>query len=207
MTDPYVILGVSPSATDDEIREAYRKMSLKFHPDRHSQSTLSDLAEEKMKEINAAFDRIMDMRRGGGEQKYSYTSSQYYSGDNSVFSEIRSQIKQGNLTDAENILDQPTTQRNAEWSFLKGSVCYARGWLNEAFENFSNAVRLDPQNAEYNAALNSMINARQGNMNGNPNPYRGRDTVCGCSACDLCQGLVCADCCCECSGGDLISCC
>ena len=72
MTDPYVILGVSPSATDDEIREAYRKMSLKFHPDRHSQSTLSDLAEEKMKEINAAFDRIMDMRRGGGEQRYSY---------------------------------------------------------------------------------------------------------------------------------------
>ena len=48
MTDPYVILGVSPSATDDEIREAYRKMSLKFHPDRHSQSTLSDLAEERI---------------------------------------------------------------------------------------------------------------------------------------------------------------
>ena len=209
MNDPYSILGVSPSSTDDQIREAYRQLSKKFHPDVHQQSPLSDLAEEKMKELNQAYDKIMDMRRGAAgsnaDFQQDYTSQ---STGSSEFFEIRKQIQNGNLTVADDMLENQNTPRNAEWYFLKGSVCYGRGWLNDAYTNFSTAVNMDPYNMEYKAALNQMMQARNGNMNGAPNnPYRTNNTMGGCSACDMCQGLICADCCCECFGGDCISCC
>ena len=57
MTDPYKVLGVSPSATDEEIKDAYRQLAKKYHPDQYSDSPLKDLADEKMKEINEAYDR------------------------------------------------------------------------------------------------------------------------------------------------------
>ena len=122
---------------------------------------------------------------------------------------IRSLIQNGDVTQADGMLNSVAQQdKTAEWFFLKGSVCYTRGWLNEAYDNFATAVNLDPGNAEYQAALNQMNRNRSGYMNGNPNPqYNTNPNVTGCNGCDVCNGLICADCCCECMGGDLISCC
>ena len=64
MTDPYKVLGISSSASDEEVKKAYRDLARKYHPDHYQNDPLSDLAEEKMKEITAAYDQIMDMRRG-----------------------------------------------------------------------------------------------------------------------------------------------
>ena len=82
MNDPYKVLGVSRTATDDEIKKAYRELARKYHPDNYQDNPLADLAEEKMKEINEAYDAINKMRSGGGYQTsysggYQYQQNQY----------------------------------------------------------------------------------------------------------------------------------
>lgn len=204
MKDPYKVLGVSPTASDAEVKAAYKELVKKYHPDNYSQSPLGELADEKMREINNAFDEIMNMRRGS-----SNAGEQNNGGRSMNYSYIRNLIQNGDVTQADNMLNSvPQNEKTAEWFFLKGSVCYTRGWLNEAYDNFTTAANLDPNNQEYRAALDQMNRNRGGYMNGNPNPqYNTNPNVTGCNGCDVCNGLICADCCCECMGGDLISCC
>lgn len=207
MSDPYKVLEISPDATDEQVKEAYRKMAKKYHPDNYAGSPIADLANEKMKEVNEAYDQIMNSRkqggRAGGSGSYSAGSAGYgggYSGTSS-FPDVRNLIASGRIADAEQILNGvPTESRNAEWYFLKGSVLYRRGWLEEAYNHFSRAVQMEPSNPEYQAALNQIHAQRRGAYGGyNPNMQQG-----GCSACNVCSGLLCADCCCECMGGDFI---
>jgi len=205
MTDPYKVLGVSRSATDEEIKDAYRKLAKKYHPDQYAESPLKDLADEKMKEINEAYDTITAQRRGGRYNSGYNGSSAGYQNASSSFGDVRSLIMSGRFADAEQILNGvPADRRNAEWYFLKGSVLYRRGWLEEAKDHFSRACQMDPGNPEYSAALNQAMNQR-GGMYGGYNPNR--EMSGNCNACDMCSGLMMADCCCECMGGDLIPCC
>ena len=67
MTDPYQVLGVSPNASDDEVKRAYRDLSRKYHPDTYANNPLANLAEEKFKEVQEAYKEIMDMRAGKGQ--------------------------------------------------------------------------------------------------------------------------------------------
>ena len=193
MQDPYAVLGVSPQATDAEVKAAYREMARKYHPDNYSDNPLSDLAQEKMQEINEAYDAIVRMRQQGGAGSV---------GNGTHYADIRNMIRVNRIQDAETLLDGvPTAARDAEWYFLKGSVLYKKGWLEDAFSHYSTACRMNPQNAEYRAALNHMQTSRQ------TGGYRMPPQAGGCSGCDVCSSLLCADCCCECMGGDLIRCC
>ncbi len=212
MSDPYKVLGISPSATDDEVKAAYREMAKKYHPDNFANTPLSEFATEKMKEINEAYDTIVSQRRNGSaqyqqNQQNPYQQSYGYGAprQNSGFNDVRNLIMAGRIADAEQILNGvPMDGRNAEWYFLKGTVLYKRGWLEEAANHFSRACQMDPSNPEYRAAMNQVVNQRSGRYGGyNPN-MQGTG---GCNACDVCSSLICADCCCECMGGDLIACC
>ncbi len=203
--DPYEVLGIQPTATDDEVKNAYRSMARKYHPDNYADNPLSELAEEKMQEINEAYDTIVRMRKGGSTNSAGSAHNGGYrapSGSPSRYGDIRQMIQQNRIMDAEMLLDGiPGYARDAEWFFLKGSVLYKKGWLEDAFTHFQTACRMDPNNLEYRQAFNRVsVNRQTGG-------YRTVDNSQGCTGCDVCSSLLCADCCCECMGGDLIRCC
>ena len=202
MKDYYSVLGVAKNATDDEVKAAYKEMAKKYHPDNYADNPLSDLAAEKMKEINEAYDNIMNERRRRNSS--SSNGGSYYKA-NSNFSDVRTMIMNNRLEQAQEVLDGvPPERRDAEWYFLNGTVLYKRGWFDNAYTNFATACRMDPTNMEYKEAFNRVQYRAGGNFN---NPYRSAPNMGGMSACNCCSNLLLADCCCECLGGDLIPCC
>lgn len=213
MKDPYDILGISQNATDEEVKEAYRKLARKYQSENYESGPLSGVAQKKMQEIDEAYDRIIVERRSSSRSSsagYTYEgqNNSYYSANSgnsyAQYSDIRQKIYSNRIDDAETLLDGvPVQKRDAEWYFLKGSVQYKRGWFDEARNNFSNACRMNPSNKEYQAAYENVNNPRA--HSAYRRPRRGSDS--DCSACDVCCSLLCADSCCECCGGDLIPCC
>jgi len=208
MNDPYKVLGVSRNATDDEIKKAYRELARKYHPDNYHNNPLADLAEEKMKEINEAYRFLTGGNASNGSngnngsssyRPYQQNSRQGYGNSANAFSQIRLYISMGNIVQAEALLNS-ISDHNAEWEYLMGSVLYRKGWFDEAKRHYEAACRMDPNNAEYRNSLNYMMR-----MNNTYRTYG--QPVAGMSGCDCCTNLICADCCCEMMGGDLIGCC
>lgn len=219
MTDPYAVLGVSPSATDDEIKTAYRNLAKKYHPDNYASAPdVAELAAEKMTQINEAYDAIMNARKNGTHTGGSGNASgnfwensgagAYSGSQHTDFADVRNLISAGRITDAEMVLDGvPVSRRNAEWYFLKGSVLYRRGWVDQAYAYFETAVNAAPNNTEYRAAYTQVAQQRSGRNAGYQyNPRQNTSCTSGCGPCSTCVGLICADSCCECCGGDLITC-
>ncbi len=198
MTDPYKILGVSRDASDDEIKKAYRELAKKYHPDNYRDPALSELAAEKMKEINEAYDTIQKQRQSG-DSRSSYSGS-----GASSYPEIRRMINEGRYTEAELNLDAVNvSRRNAEWHYLKAVILLRRGWIYDALKHVDTACSMDPSNEEYRQLK---INLQRG-AGSYGRSYRTGTGASECSGCDMCTTLLCADCLCECCGGDLIRCC
>ena len=196
MKDPYEILGVNHDATEEQIKDAYKELAKKYHPDKFINNPLSDLAAEKMQDINWAYSELIKNRS-------SYNSSNQ-SGRYANFNQVRTLINQNRINEAQNALNAMAV-RNAEWHYLMGIVMQRKGWTDMAYQHFSTACTQDPYNQEYANAKANMDYRRtsymgQGYSQGYPQGG-------SCNTCDMCQGLICADCCCECLGGDLISCC
>lgn len=192
MRDPYSVLGVSQNASDDEVKKAYRELARKYHPDNYQNNPLADLAEEKMKEINEAYDTITKQRAGG----YSGSSSGSYGGGygyqqsyssasaNPVYARVRNLINAGDLNQAEQLLYE-VGQKDGEWYFLSGSIAYRKGWLDEAMQNYTLAVQMEPNNMEYRQALQLM---QRGSMGGyRPAGYSS-------AGCDPCTAYLCCSC-------------
>ena len=204
MNNPYEVLGVGRDATEKDIMDAYRRIAGEING-----STIPDFERtRRMDELNNAYDTILNNLRGTSSYAQNTSSSSQqnynYSNNYSQFSDVRQQINSGRLEDAEMILDGiHPSMRNAEWHYLKGVIHQRRGWLNEAYSHYQTACSMDPQNREYAAAFNSINN----NANGGYRTTRRQSNSNDCDSCDICSSLICADCCCECCGGDLIPCC
>lgn len=193
MRDPYQVLGIPSTATDEEVKKAYRNLARKYHPDNYHDNPLEDLAQERMKEINEAYETIRTQRKAAqsGGQSYGGYTGGYSQGYNAgayggVWQRVRLAISQGNLNLAEELLNAQT-DHNGEWNFLKGAVCYKRGWMDEARRYYETAVQMDPGNAEYQRALDM--------LNGNGAAYRpngyGHVTTGNCAG-DNCSSLCAA---------------
>lgn len=207
MRNPYEVLGIREGAGIDEIKRAYKELVKRYHPDQYQNNPLSDLAEDKLKEINQAYDYLLKQAEASGRGKaYSGQQPNYSSGQNTSqgdLGQIRTHINNGNIMAAEEMLSRVSV-RDAEWYYLGGLIFMRKGWYNEAYNSLATAVNMDPTNFEYRSALNQM---NRTNNQYQSTVYNRRGYSNSPDMCSMCQGLICADCCCECMGGDLINCC
>lgn len=208
--DPYKVLGVSQNASQEEIRAAYLAMVKKYHPDKYQDPALKELADERLKQINEAYDLLTRKYSGAsadagasGYSGYGYSGQGgSYSGPNAqVFARARALVNANDLEGAKRVLDAIQT-RNAEWYYLYGIISLREGYYDKARDYISRAYYQEPGNQEYAQAYQTL------RATGNPYTRASSGGRGGsCSGCDICSGLICADCCCECMGGDLIRCC
>ena len=177
MMDPYRVLGVDPSASEDEIKKAYRKLSRKYHPDSNMDKSEAEkkMAEEKFKEVQSAYEDIIEGKvdpsdySGGSTSSYGPGSSrstyqntykrQYSTGGRGSYSSdgrdsqlerVANFIANGYLREARNILDNmdPST-RNAKW-YHYSSIVYARTDMRtQAIYHAKAAAAMEPSNSEY----------------------------------------------------------
>ena len=192
--NPYEVLGVSENASEAEIKKAYKELVKKYHPDKYQNNPLSDLAEEKLQEINEAYDMLMRGKSGSGSRG-GYSSGS--GGATSDYMAVRRYIDAGNLAKIrpESILNG-TRDRSAEWFFLSGMLSYRKGWYDDAVNKLKTANDMDPGDAGYPARLMdvSWILGRHVSESGLWQRIRQeRRRMC----CQALQCCICADCCCD----------
>ena len=194
MKDPYEVLGVPHGASEEEIKKAYRELARKYHPDNYTNNPLADLAQEKMKEINEAYDTLTKNGAPSGNASSGYGGGAYSAGSansgNANYTEIRRLIQMGELDQAEGKLNALPVH-DAEWYYLRGVIAQRRGWMDEAAQNFRIASSMDPGNYEYRRAAATAgtggYTYRQSQEN-----YDSTDELCEC-----CSSLMCLNCLCN----------
>ena len=219
------MLGVSPSASDDDIKKAYRDLTRKYHPDANVDNPLADLAEEKFKEVQEAYDTIMKERASGNTGGYSYgggsnssyggSSSYGYGNTGSGYGNYQSAqqdprlqaavnyINSRRYREALNTLDQ-VPERSALWYYLSGCANAGLGNNVLARDHAAQAVNMEPNNLQYRQLLNQLdFSSRRYQNSPYGNGYGAGGSTCGTG--NMCCDLFIADQLCEWMGGDLCS--
>ena len=163
--DPYKVLGVSPDASDEEIKQAYRRLAKQYHPDRNPGD---EAAARKMQQVNAAYEQIKNpekARPGAGGYGYggydpfggygSYGGQRTYaesSGDDAYQQAALNYLRFGRYREALNALEN-CAERNARWYYLSAIANDALGNQVTALEHIRRAVSMEPDNPEYLSAL------------------------------------------------------
>lgn len=194
--NPYEVLGVSENADEETIKKAYKELVKKYHPDKYVNNPLADLAAEKMKEINKAYDMLTKKNTGShtGNSGNSGNYSRYgnYGGYTNVkpsFAMVRQLISMRQTARAIMLLQQ--LPKTAEWYYLAGVADVQRGWYTQGIQNLEQAVRMEPGNTEYSDTLNNIKNRSTS--------YTAGNTMYG-SNNECCSYLPCLCCMCPCDG-------
>ena len=160
MTDPYQVLGISRGASDEEIKKAYRNLSRKYHPDANVNNPNKEQAEERFKQVQAAYDQIMKEKQQGSE--YGYGDGSYYGDfggfygrtsyqeENSKLQAAANYIRNGYYQEAIRVLsDIPNNERNGRWYYYSAIANRGIGNTATALEHIRYAVQLEPSNIQY----------------------------------------------------------
>ena len=206
MQDPYRVLGVSPQATDDEVKKAYRALAKKYHPDVNNGS---QEAEARMKEVNEAYSTVMKWRREG-------TNAYGFSGANTAGSQgygeagrsanphmqaARNYIRAGHFQEAMHILED-IMEHNAEWYYRCGEASLGLGNRVAALNYARQAVSMNPNTFEYRALLSRLEGGAQYYQTGGAGRGFSMPTVlCGSPLLGCCVLNLLCNCLCNCCGG------
>lgn len=212
--DPYKVLGIPSSASDDEVKKAYRQMSRRYHPDANLNNPNKDQAEEKFKEVQQAYDQIMKERTGGYTSGYGGQSSQgygqgqgfggygggfgqrqYESGEPIEYQAAANYINAGHFQEALNVLNN-ISGRNAKWYYLSALANAGIGNNLNAKDFASRAAALEPNNFQYQQLKRQLESGGQwyqtmgSGYGGMPQNF---DTSCCTQLC--CMNMLCGCCC------------
>lgn len=222
MTDPYQILGITPNASDDEVKKAYRNLCRKYHPDKNPGN---EAAEEMFKIVQEAYETIMDQRKNGGGsygaggygygaagsygsragagQAGGYNShSQAYTGQEaSYYQAAVNYINSGSFGQAINVLSQ-IKNRNAQWYYLSAIANANMGNNYIAQEQARTASAMEPGNIYYSALVNNLAGGGYNYAN-MQRPYGANTQGMGSFCTQLCMLNLCLNICCD---GDVCCC-
>lgn len=216
INNPYEALGIPSTASDEEVKRAYRELSRKYHPDSYIDNPLAGLAEEKFKEVQEAYDDIMREREGrggyyGGGSGWSGSSSSNRSGsyqgggqDGLALQAAVNYLNNRRYREALQALSG-VRERDAGWYYYSAMANAGLGSNMTALEHARRAVNMEPYNREYQNLLNKLEWSGQRYQSGNYG-YGAPANRQTCSTGNCCCDLWIADSCCECMGGDLCSC-
>ncbi len=210
--NPYEVLGISEGASKDEVKKAYRELSRKYHPDANINNPHADLAEEKFKEVQSAYDAIMNPSSHGGYQSSGGYSRGGYSGGGygnqstdpkmqAVFNYINSR----HYKEALHVLND-ITDRDAQWYYASAFANAAVGNNIIAKEHAANAVNMEPNNVQYRQLLQKLEGNYQSYQSSPFGSGFGGMHKVACGTGNICCDLWLADTICECMGADLCFC-
>lgn len=210
--NPFIILGVNENVTQNELFDAYKNLRNDYSNKRFEPGETGAEACKKLEEIEDAYREAKDILLSR------YDISNY--GDELI--RVEDAIKKGDLDEAQSLLDKEQN-RTAKWHYLQSVIFYRKNWYNDSLKQLEFACSMDPDNAKYKEAKEALLVHMNANSQSQKASYyngQRRDGqrsytnvpptdagMRGCTPCDCCSSLICADCCCECAGGDLISCC
>ncbi len=209
--NPFKVLGVTDSVSQTELYDAYSRLREEWIDKRFEPGEVGKEACDRLEELDEAYKDCLEIL----EDRY------YIDNSEEVLDKIEALIRDKKYDAAQDELNK-LNRRSARWHYLQGGIYYQKSWHNDARRELQMAVDMEPGNQKYQDTLKGIEEAMKGksetfhnnyyakvnNSDGKVNyqttsSYRGRDN----DICDCCSTLICADCCCECMGGDLIACC
>ncbi len=218
MTDPYEVLGLKRGASDEEIKKAYRTLSRKYHPDANINNPNAAQAEEKFKQVQAAYDQIMKEK----EQGYSgYGSTNGYGGYGNTgygsggaagstdeytmhLNAAMNYIRAGRYNEALNVLSG-MEQKNAQWYYLSAIANNGLGNNVVALEHAKQAAAMEPGRMEYQALI-SQLQGGGGWYDQMSTPYGGMQVMGNDFCCKLCLANMMCNLCCLSGRGGMFCC-